>query len=131
MRHAALLLTMTGLMLGCSGRVEQARYDAIQRQVTDLAAQLKDAQTKLASCAQTAKPQYQMQSDGSALIRLNTVTGETCVVNTPRAMQSTSADFIHQTCDWRDAVEHGSTVPDADCTYVPGVCNFKLKQGKK
>lgn len=115
---AALLLA-----LGCDRYVEKSKHDATAQQLAETSAQLKAAQTA-ASAAPTLR--YQFQSFGAAhdLMRLDTVTGESCLVNTPRVMQEPKPDIIHQTCDWIDAVGRGSTSAEADCMYVPGVCNF-------
>jgi hypothetical protein len=118
------------MALGCDQYVAKSKYEATAKELADTAAQLKAAQ---AANASASNGRYVFESYGPAhdLMRLDTASGETCLVNTPRVMNETRAEIIHQTCDWMDAVTHGSTPADADCAYVPGVCKFPVRPTKK
>ncbi|MHB8217998.1 MAG: hypothetical protein ACYDDS_18145 [Candidatus Sulfotelmatobacter sp.] len=83
MRKSLLVLVVCAGMLGCNadtlGYVEKGKYDVLQKQLEKSEADLKTSQQQISEC-QAHK--YQIYKSGWRTWRLDTVTGQTCILLT-------------------------------------------------
>jgi len=82
----ALFLTLALLLTACDDYVEKPKYEALQKETADLKQQLAESQESLRKAqeqvAECLVHKYQTFENGIRTWRLDTVTGNTCVLLT-------------------------------------------------